>query len=242
MRTSSDFKLKYPAHFCAIGDVHGLFYQFKLAVDFADSLPVTNKVLTGDWIDRGSMSVPSLRLAKRCHENGWTCLPGNHEQMLIQATEKSNHIYNEAFLNWSINGGQAVIEELKITGRPDDLKAALNTEINWLSSLKSHSFIENYLFIHAGIKPYIHDVDLQKFLNKDWLVSTYHEFDSPLWIREPFLYNDQDYGFIVVHGHTPEIPHKGFYDNRICVDAGAARGGEVCMFHADGDVGRFYYF
>ena len=41
-----------------------------------------------------------------------------------------------------------------------------------------------------------------------------------MWIRDEFLYSDEDYGYVVVHGHTPsEYPE--FHRNRINIDTGA---------------------
>ena len=62
-------------------------------------------------------------------------------------------------------------------------------------------------FVHAGVDPNI-DLDLQT------------DFAS-LWIRWPFLDHDEDFGRLVVHGHTivrhgPETRH-----NRVAVDTGA---------------------
>jgi serine/threonine protein phosphatase 1 len=63
-----------------------------------------------------------------------------------------------------------------------------------------------YVFVHAGIRPK-KDLDSQKE-------------DDLVWIRHDFLMDQRDYGFIVVHGHTPyeDCPH--FKHNRINVDSG----------------------
>jgi len=44
------------------------------------------------------------------------------------------------------------------------------------------------------------------------------------WIREPFLFDDSDHGFVVVHGHTisEEVEE---HSNRIGIDTGAYRSG-----------------
>ncbi len=41
-----------------------------------------------------------------------------------------------------------------------------------------------------------------------------------MWIRQPFLTSEDDFGAIVVHGHTPSEKIV-FRQNRICLDTGA---------------------
>jgi len=74
----------------------------------------------------------------------------------------------------------------------------------------------DYLFVHAGIRPGI-ALDQQR--------------QSDLrWIREPFLLDDSDHGFVVVHVHTitngiDERP------NRIGIDTGAYRTGALTAIY-----------
>jgi serine/threonine protein phosphatase 1 len=49
-----------------------------------------------------------------------------------------------------------------------------------------------------------------------------------LWIREPFLSDQRDYGRLIVHGHTPT--GDGMPDlrrNRLNIDTGAVFGGPL---------------
>ena len=68
----------------------------------------------------------------------------------------------------------------------------------------------DYLFVHAGVRP---GIPLDEQSRTDLR-----------WIREPFLGDRTDHGFVVVHGHTireavEELP------NRIGIDTGAYRHG-----------------
>jgi serine/threonine protein phosphatase 1 len=82
----------------------------------------------------------------------------------------------------------------------------------------------DYLFVHAGIRPGI-ELDQQQ--------------QSDLrWIREPFLLDDRDHGFVVVHGHTisrriDEQP------NRIGIDTGAFATGVLTALSIEGGERRF---
>ena len=66
----------------------------------------------------------------------------------------------------------------------------------------------DYLFVHAGIRPGI-------------AVEQQSQADIR-WIREPFLLDDSDHGFVVVHGHTicEQVEER---PNRIGIDTGAYR-------------------
>jgi serine/threonine protein phosphatase 1 len=47
-----------------------------------------------------------------------------------------------------------------------------------------------------------------------------------LYIRGPFLTSKADYGFVVVHGHTP-VDEVEVMPNRIGIDTGAVFGGRL---------------
>jgi serine/threonine protein phosphatase 1 len=68
----------------------------------------------------------------------------------------------------------------------------------------------SYLFVHAGVRP---GVPLDRQDPQDLL-----------WIRQPFLTSDADFGAVVVHGHTPR-PAPDVRRNRIGIDTGAVVGG-----------------
>ena len=53
------------------------------------------------------------------------------------------------------------------------------------------------------------------------------------WIREPFLFDDTDHGFVVVHGHTisDEVEER---PNRIGIDTGAYRSGVLTALAIEG--------
>ncbi len=64
----------------------------------------------------------------------------------------------------------------------------------------------DYLFVHAGIRPG---------------VSLAHQTEEDkLGIRQSFLASEQDFGVIVVHGHSA-APSPTIRQNRIGIDTGA---------------------
>jgi len=80
--------------------------------------------------------------------------------------------------------------------------------VEFLESFADSCRFGDYLFVHAGIRP---GIPLEQQSQADMR-----------WIRDPFLFDDTDHGFVVVHGHTiseevVELP------NRIGIDTGAYR-------------------
>ena len=76
------------------------------------------------------------------------------------------------------------------------------------------------MFVHAGVRP---GVELSAQRQKDLR-----------WIREPFLADDSDHGFVVVHGHTisnevEELP------KRIGIDTGAYATDVLTAIAIEGD-------
>jgi serine/threonine protein phosphatase 1 len=82
----------------------------------------------------------------------------------------------------------------------------------------------DYLFVHAGIQP---GIELEQQRQTDLR-----------WIREPFLRDHTDHGFVVVHGHTisrrvDEQP------NRIGIDTGAYHSGILTALVIEGSERRY---
>ena len=80
----------------------------------------------------------------------------------------------------------------------------------------------DYLFVHAGIRP---GVALARQAE-----------DDKLGIRQSFLASEQDFGVIVVHGHSAS-PSPTIRPNRIGIDTGAGNGGKLtCAVFEDDAV------
>jgi serine/threonine protein phosphatase 1 len=85
-------------------------------------------------------------------------------------------------------------------------KALPQAHFRFFRALQSTFACGDFFFAHAGVKP---NVDLSQQKERDLL-----------WIREEFLSSKDDFGKIIVHGHTPtsEIELR---PNRIKIDTGA---------------------
>ena len=202
----------------AIGDIHGCKAELTalheaITADLA-ARPVASALLIhlGDYIDHGPDSAgvidlltpgpPSPRIAT-------INLRGDHEHMLMLALEGDR----AAGTDWMWSGGHSTLRSL---GVPSDLPRELWAAIlrpDRLAFLRGLSWWHregSYLFVHAGIRPGIPLAEQSK--------------DDLLTIRQPFLFTEQDFGFVVVHGHSTS-PAPVVAVNRIGIDTGAGNGG-----------------
>ncbi len=213
----------------AIGDVHGridLLDQIFSRIDaHLAAHPVIRpvEVLVGDYIDRGPASREVLdRLIDRADSNEMILLKGNHETFVFE------FLRNPTMLrSWSLMGG---LETLMSYGLAPPLNADATTQKELSVALraalpKSHRMLlgglhpsfscGDFFFAHAGVKP---GIPLTKQREEDLL-----------WIRDDFLLHEEDFGKIVVHGHTPVL-EVDIRRNRINIDTGAyATGRLTCL-------------
>ena len=229
----------------AIGDIHGradlLDQLFKrIDADFAQApLPHRIEVFLGDYVDRGPASRQVLELLierGRPHpiERGRThqtiFLKGNHETLLL------NFPVNPSTLgSWQRLGG---LETLMSYGLTPSTKAGPRTQADlgaafdkalppshrrFLNDLKASFTCGDYFFVHAGIRP---RVALEKQREEDLL-----------WIRQEFLLCEEDFGKIIVHGHTPVLQPE-IRSNRINIDTGAYATGRLSCLVLEADKMR----
>lgn len=214
-----------------IGDIHGradLLRQLHemIADDAARRGWARNQLIyLGDYIDRGPDSREVMALAMSDSPNGFSKLHlrGNHEAMLLQFLDSPNQ--GATWLNF---GGDAVLREYGIAAPSEFsppaqlayaatllVEALQPQELAFLRGLKPFHRAGGYFFTHAGVRP---GVPLDRQLEQDLV-----------WIRAPFLNYNNDFGAIVVHGHTicNEVEIKS---NRIGIDTGAhATGRLTCL-------------
>ncbi len=219
----------------AIGDVHGrldLLEQVQARIDASLAHKAAAKAIEiylGDYIDRGpaSREVIDCLIARGRRRNA-VFLKGNHE------TYVSEFIANPAILSdWRQYGG---FETLMSYGVQPSLKADASEQAELAKAFKfmlprSHrEFLKtlplcasygDFFFVHAGVKP---GVPLKEQREEDLL-----------WIREDFLFFEEHFEKVVVHGHTP-VREPDFRHNRINIDTGAyATGRLTClMLERDG--------
>ena len=222
----------------AIGDIHGcsglLDRLHALIRDDAEQAPETRRVVVylGDYVDRGPDSRGVLDRLIDGPGPGFerVFLKGNHEDMMVRflAGEDVGPMWlhnggGETLASYGLSKALARfgvwLPDLEPVRRSlaDAVPAAHRT---FLESLAPSHVEGDYAFVHAGLRP---GVALTAQVEADLL-----------WIRQPFLDSDADYGYIVVHGHTPyRIPE--LRPNRINLDTGAVYWGHLTAmaFHGD---------
>ncbi len=223
----------------AVGDVHGrvdLLDEVFRRID-ADRAAAPRDsdvvIFVGDYIDRGPSSRDVLDLLiARMHSNRThktILLKGNHESYLLEFL-KDPSILRE----WRQYGGLPTLMSygLHPSINPNDkeqweLPSELRSILPWthqalLEALPKSLSSGDFFFAHAGVRP---GVPLAEQKEEDLL-----------WIRDEFLLCEDDFGKIVVHGHTP-VPGPDIRPNRINIDTGAyATGRLTCIMIRNEDV------
>jgi len=221
----------------AVGDIHGRFdllQQMAAAIveDLRKARPARIlEIFLGDFIDRGPQSREVVDWLIRTPPGGErVCLLGNHEDMLLKSLDDtdwmSNWLYNgaaETFVSYGVRthgiGGSGLVD------LQQGLRAVLpGSHLEFFAGLRRMFVFEPYVFVHAGIRP-------GRTLSEQ-------DPDDLVWIREPFLQSKADFGFVVVHGHTPtERPEV--CPNRINIDTGAVFTGRLTCLVLEGATRRF---
>jgi serine/threonine protein phosphatase 1 len=223
-----------------VGDVHGcielLVQMHGLILADAEEHPAERRVVVylGDYIDRGpdSKGVVDLLLARPLPGFEAVHLKGNHEQALIE-------FLNDITIgpDWFSFGGVQTFESYGLAPPENTFDAeqllsaqtALQDRLDeahhrFYRDLKLGHFEGDFLMVHTGLKP---DTPLDLQVENDLL-----------WIRDPFLNSDSNFGVIVVHGHTiaayPEVK-----PNRIGIDTGAFYTGRLTCLVLQGSQIEF---
>jgi serine/threonine protein phosphatase 1 len=213
----------------AVGDLHGrvdlLDRLFTNIDDDLATFPAKRAihVFLGDYVDRGPDSRFVLdRLVERGHTHEVVCLKGNHELLLL------DFFRNPAVLkHWRQYGGLDTLMSYGVVppfnSTAEQLaalaaglyKAVPDAHREFLDRLETSFTCGDYFFVHAGVRPRV-------------ALAQQREEDL-LWIRDEFLQYEQDFGKIIIHGHTP-VTQADIRSNRINIDTGAyATGLLTCL-------------
>lgn len=224
----------------AIGDIHGRRDLLdallkRISRHIASAPPADNMlVFLGDYVDRGPASRAVIeRLSGLERQTGWRCIfiKGNHDQAVLEFLRDPSY--------YSAWRGYGAAETLLSYGvMPPRFENASDFTRAWdefsrkfpprhlafLNRLEYYHVEDDYLFVHAGIRPGVA------------LADQTHE--DLMWIRENFLSHRGRFEKVVVHGHTPS-PAPVALSNRICVDTGAHATGRLTALVLDGEDQAF---
>lgn len=204
----------------AIGDIHGRADLLDRTISRIDTHVAGNPVarpiilFVGDYVDRGPSSKNVIDLLIGIAGARETVfLRGNHEEFMLNFLSTPSMLREwgragglETLMSYglqpTLNSDSAVQIELAKA-----LAAALPQEHRrFLDSLFPFFSCGGYFFAHAGVRP---GVALREQKSEDLL-----------WIRDEFLLHEEDFGKVVIHGHTP-VPEIDVRPNRINIDTGA---------------------
>ena len=216
----------------AVGDIHGrldLLNQLLARIgDDMSSRPAIRPVsiFLGDYIDRGPSSRETIdRLIEHGETNESVFLKGNHEEIAINCLRDRG-----LFERWMRLGGLETLMSYGIAPRAsfDDkqivrLQAAFHealpqSHFRFFRDLQTSFACGDYFFAHAGVKP---DIPLSRQKDSDLL-----------WIRQEFLSSRDDFGKIIIHGHTPTRDIE-VGPNRVNIDTGAFASGRLTCLVID---------
>jgi len=206
----------------AIGDVHGrddLLSELQTMIYHdASVVPYDRNVIIylGDYIDRGLGVVKVIQNLMTPPPVSFEShfLIGNHEAVLLQFLQDSR-----IGRDWMKFGGEATLHAYGVpapessapveafSAAQHELRARLPADhLQFFRELRLTVAFGDYVFVHAGLRPGVPFPDQNP--------------DDMIWIRDDFLDSDEDFGFVVVHGHTPRSAVIRRH-NRIGVDTGA---------------------
>jgi serine/threonine protein phosphatase 1 len=192
-----------------IGDVHGCLEMLKRLMDKIAYRPERDSLIfLGDYIDRGkdAMGVVEYILSLSRLSGDIHCLLGNHEAIFLDYLEGRDR---RSFI---MNGGAATLESYHAGRGLAEGPLVPETHLSFYKSLRTYIELDDYWVVHAGFRPNlaIHKQPLTEMI----------------WIRDPFIFSDFDFGKRVIFGHTP------FYEplvmsNKIGLDTGAVYGNKL---------------
>ena len=223
----------------AIGDIHGrLDLLEQLIARIEDDIvarPAAQNVVVflGDLIDRGPESAQVVQRLRtwQPRDARTIFLCGNHEEVLLRVLAGEPTVLND----WLKFGGAECLASYGLDAeRLGDqhetvalaaIKRAVPAEHQAFLATFADTFrFGDYLFVHAGIRPGL-------------AVAAQSQKDLR-WIRDPFLDDSRDHGFVVVHGHTiSETVEER--TNRVGIDTGAYRSGVLTAMAIEG-TGRWF--
>jgi serine/threonine protein phosphatase 1 len=213
----------------AIGDIHGCDAQLAnlheiIAEDLARR-PIDGPLLLhiGDYVDRGTDTEGVLRrLLSGPPIEGMPVvnLVGNHDETMLNALSGDR----PAVTDWLFAGGRSALESYGID--PDSPRESWPAKVPkahlaFLRGLTLTYREGGYFFAHGGVRP---GVPLEQQTREDLLR-----------MRQPFLYSEQEFGAVVIHGHTP-VREPVVRHNRIDIDTGAVFGGKMTCLMLEGDT------
>ncbi len=192
-----------------VGDIHGCLDPLKRMMDKIDWRPEEDGLIfLGDYIDRGvdSRGVVDYIIEISNSSPLVQCLMGNHENILLDFLSSGDP---RLLL---LNGGMTTLESYQVEEKGEKEALIPPEHVAFFESLFLYIELDEYYVVHAGFRP---GVEVEKQATEDLI-----------WIREPFIFSDYDFGKKVIFGHTP-LAEPLVMDNKIGLDTGVVYGNKL---------------
>jgi serine/threonine protein phosphatase 1 len=180
-----------------IGDVHGHYEGLMTLFEAIAPSSDDQVYFLGDLIDRGPQSAQVVDFVK---DNGYHCLLGNHEQMLLSIL--TNPSTSASILQtWLYSGGQATVASYQ--------KALIPQEhIEWFKNLPVYLDLGDIWLVHAGVDPYL---PLEE-----------QTADQFCWVRDRFHTTEKPYfpDKLIIVGHTITFTLPGVVPGKLAQGQG----------------------
>lgn len=187
-----------------ISDIHGEYDKLCAVLDKIQPNKDDTIVFMGDYIDRGKKSrevvdkLISMQDVCKC-----VYLIGSHEYAMLHA--ETDDYYNYLFWNY---GGDATVKSY------GNFQNIMNVHGDFFNSLKPYHIIDNYMFIHAGIRI---GVPLEE-----------QDLTDMVYIRTEFYNKKHNLPYKIIFGHT-EFDEPRIQDDKICIDTGCGKYKEALL-------------
>jgi serine/threonine protein phosphatase 1 len=175
-----------------IGDVHGHFQGLQQLLQQLDLKSEDSLYFLGDLVDRGPESAKVVEFVK---SNGYPCLMGNHEQMMLSAFNEPG-LDDWAMDMWLRAGGNTTLASYQ------DLDC-LAGHLDWLSTLPTYLDLDDLWLVHAGVHPYL-PLEAQTSQEFCWIRGEFHS------TKEPFFPDK-----LIISGHTITFTFPGITPGQI---------------------------
>ena len=188
----------------AVGDIHGCLDQLNALMAQVAPTPEDKVIFLGDYVDRGPASAGVIDYLIKFGKTlpATVFLRGNHDQMF------ANYLDGHDPTTFLMNGGLKTLNSYQSNGQwpiPSSHRTFLETLINSYET-------EDYIFVHAGLRPGISLAD--------------QDVSDLLWVRREFVTSDYDWGKTIVYGHTP-LEEPLLTETRIGLDTGCVYGRQL---------------
>jgi len=192
-----------------VGDIHGCLEMLKRLMDKIDWHPDADRLIfLGDYIDRGEnpKGVVDFILELSKLSQLVDCLIGNHEDIFL------DFLINGDIQPFLANGGLTTLESYRLDEMRYRKPVIPSDHMDFFQNLLPWIELDDHYVVHAGFRP---EVEIEK-----------QSIEDIIWIREPFIHSDYDFGKKVIFGHTP-FSKPLVMDNKIGLDTGAVFGSRL---------------